>query len=76
MQSLFVMILYQLEDLQAQLEEAKEDKKRIATTLESVMLSHNELQEALEQLQVDLGRKDHELLGYKQDESVDSNPFI
>ena len=40
------------------------------------MLSHNELQEALEQLQVDLGRKDHELLGYKQDESVDSNPFI
>ncbi|EDV24259.1 uncharacterized protein TRIADDRAFT_57563 [Trichoplax adhaerens] len=55
-------------DLRSQINEAKEDKKRIATTLESVMLSHNELQEALEQLQVDLGRKDHELMGYKQEE--------
>ncbi|XP_064642994.1 coiled-coil domain-containing protein 150-like [Lineus longissimus] len=53
--------------LQKSLVEAHDDNKNMTSTLESIMSSHSQLQLAIEQLQVQLGRKDSELSQLQQE---------
>ena len=43
------------------MEDAKSVNREIASTLEAVMQSHNQLQELVENLQAELGRRDTEI---------------
>ncbi|XP_066297644.1 coiled-coil domain-containing protein 150-like isoform X2 [Branchiostoma lanceolatum] len=56
-----------LEGYKRSLSEAKQDSTRVASTLEGVMQSHTQLQDAVEALQTELGRKDSELAAMKNE---------
>jgi hypothetical protein len=53
--------------LQKNNEDAKAVNKEIASTLESVMTSHSQLQTVVESLQIDLGKKDSQISRLKND---------
>ena len=57
----------QTETLQRLLSEAQENNARLSSTIESLMTSHGELQEATERLQTDVGQKDSELKILRRD---------
>ncbi|XP_071805005.1 coiled-coil domain-containing protein 150-like [Asterias amurensis] len=52
---------------QRSLTDAKDDQTKIASTLEGVMVSHKQLQTAVENLQTELGRKDSELVTLRKE---------
>ncbi|XP_078696730.1 coiled-coil domain-containing protein 150-like isoform X2 [Branchiostoma floridae x Branchiostoma belcheri] len=56
-----------LEGYKRSLSEAKQDSTRVASTLEGVMQSHTQLQDAVEALQTELGRKDSEIAAMKNE---------
>lgn len=56
--------------MQKNLEDAKSVNKEIASTLEAVMSSHTQLQNVVESLQVDLGKKDTMISQLKTDKLV------
>ncbi|XP_060580198.1 coiled-coil domain-containing protein 150-like isoform X3 [Ruditapes philippinarum] len=55
--------------LQKNNEDAKAVNKEIASTLESVMTSHSQLQTVVESLQIDLGKKDSQISRLKNDKN-------
>ena len=50
--------LFQLQNHQKSIADARAVNREITTTLEAVMSSHSQLQTIVESLQVDLGKKD------------------
>ncbi|XP_013416003.1 coiled-coil domain-containing protein 150-like [Lingula anatina] len=54
---------------QQSLSDAKEDNKKIAATLESVVASHSQLQRAMEHLQTELGKKDTQIVQLRKERS-------
>ena len=64
-------ILYcQIDALQRSLNDARENSGRLSSTIESLMTSHAELQEAMERLQTDMGQKESELNILRKDKWV------
>ena len=61
---------FQIDSLQRSLSDARENSARLSSTIESLMTSHSELQEAMERLQVDMGQKDSELNILRRDKWV------
>ena len=61
---------FQIDSLQRSLSDARENSTRLSSTIESLMTSHSELQEAMERLQVDMGQKDSELNILRRDKWV------
>uniref|UniRef100_A0A8C6WA24 Coiled-coil domain containing 150 n=1 Tax=Nannospalax galili TaxID=1026970 RepID=A0A8C6WA24_NANGA len=57
-------------NFQQQLAEAKEDNCKVTIMLENVLASHNKMQEALEKVQIELGRRDSEIAGLKKERSL------
>ncbi|XP_071476531.1 coiled-coil domain-containing protein 150-like [Diadema antillarum] len=53
--------------LQQSLQDARTDHSKMASTLESVMISHGQLQVAVETLQTEMGKKDQELAGLRHE---------
>lgn len=53
--------------LKKSLAECQSDNAKMAGTLENVMIRHNDLQETLDSLQTQLGRKDTELSSLQQE---------
>ena len=51
----------QIDTLQRSLSDSRENSNRLSSTIESLMTSHSELQEAMERLQTDMGQKESEL---------------
>ncbi|XP_077998846.1 coiled-coil domain-containing protein 150-like [Glandiceps talaboti] len=62
-----------IHSLQRSLSDAKQDNAKIASTLESVMSSHSQLQTTVENLQTELGRKDSEVMVLKSDRRSDQH---
>ena len=56
-----VTFLHQIDTLHRSLSDARENSARLSSTIESLMTSHAELQEAMERLQTDTGQKESEL---------------
>ncbi|XP_036603011.1 coiled-coil domain-containing protein 150 [Trichosurus vulpecula] len=54
-------------NFQRQLAEAKEDNCKVTVMLENVLASHSKMQEALEKVQMELGRRDSEISGLKKE---------
>ena len=52
---------FQVDSLQRSLSDARENSGRLSSTIESLMKSHAELQEAMERLQTEMGQKDSEV---------------
>lgn len=50
--------------------ESRADNKSLASTLESVMQSHSQLQASMESLQLELGKKDVQLTQLADEKSV------
>ena len=67
---LHVCFHFQIDSLQRSLSDARENSARLSSTIESLMTSHSELQEAMERLQVDMGQKDSELNILRRDKWV------
>ena len=61
------MFVFQVKVLQKNHEDAKSVNKEIASTLESVMSSHSQLQSVVEGLQIELGKKDSQISRLKND---------
>ena len=60
----------QIDTLQRSLTDARENGARLSNTIESLMMSHTELQEAMERLQTDTGQKESELKILRRDKYV------
>ncbi|XP_019347792.1 coiled-coil domain-containing protein 150 isoform X1 [Alligator mississippiensis] len=58
---------HKVANLQHQLKEAKEDNDKVTSILENVLVSHSKMQEALEKVQTELGRKDSEITSLRKD---------
>ena len=56
--------------LQRSLSDARENSTRLSRTIESLMTSHTELQDAMERLQTDMGQKESELNILRRDKYV------
>ena len=65
---------FQIESLQRSLSDARENSARLSSTIESLMTSHTELQEAMERLQTDMGQKESELNILRRDKYVFYQP--
>ena len=52
---------FQIDTLQRSLSDARENSARLSSTIESLMTSHTQLQEAMERLQTVMGQKESEL---------------
>ena len=65
-----VFLSHQIKALQKNHEDAKSVNKEIASTLESVMSSHSQLQSVVEGLQIELGKKDSHLSRLKNEKLV------
>ena len=61
---------FQIDTLQRSLTDARENSARLSSTIESLMTSHTELQEAMERLQTDTGQKESELNILRRDKYV------
>ena len=61
------IVVFQVKALQKNHEDAKSVNKEIASTLESVMSSHSQLQSVVEGLQIELGKKDSQISRLKND---------
>ncbi|XP_075009722.1 coiled-coil domain-containing protein 150 isoform X2 [Calonectris borealis] len=59
----------QMENLQHQLDAAKNDNSKAAAMLELVLSSHNKMQAALDAVQTELGHKDTEISNLRKDKS-------
>lgn len=57
----FYLASFQVDSLQRSLSDARENSGRLSSTIESLMKSHAELQEAMERLQTEMGQKDSEV---------------
>ncbi|XP_074158908.1 coiled-coil domain-containing protein 150 [Sminthopsis crassicaudata] len=57
-------------NFQRQLAEAKEDNCKVTIMLENVLASHSKMQGALEKVQMELGRRDSEISGFKKERLV------
>ena len=64
---LFSVHVLQVKSLQKNNEDAKTVNKEIASTLESVMQSHSQLQTVVENLQTELGKKDTHITRLKNE---------
>ena len=62
-----MLFILQIKALQKNHEDAKSVNKEIASTLESVMSSHSQLQSVVEGLQIELGKKDSQISRLKND---------
>ena len=58
---------FQTHGLQHNLDDMRSDNKKLSGTLEGVMQSHTRLQETMETLQVDLGRRDAQITELNQE---------
>ena len=56
--------------MQRSLSDARENSARLSSTIESLMTSHTELQEAMERLNTDMGQKESELNILRRDKYV------
>ena len=65
-----MLFILQIKALQKNHEDAKSVNKEIASTLESVMSSHSQLQSVVEGLQIELGKKDSQISRLKNDKYV------
>ena len=61
------LFTFQVRALQKNHEDAKSVNKEIASTLESVMSSHSQLQSVVEGLQIELGKKDSQISRLKNE---------
>ncbi|KAL3862087.1 hypothetical protein ACJMK2_008081 [Sinanodonta woodiana] len=61
--------------LQRNLEDAKSVNKEISSTLEAVMGSHSQLQKVIEELQVDLGKKDSHISRLKNEKNQEQDEW-
>ncbi|KAK3591041.1 hypothetical protein CHS0354_026055 [Potamilus streckersoni] len=61
--------------LQRNLEDAKSVNKEISSTLEAVMTSHSQLQKVIEELQVDLGKKDSNISRLKNEKNQEQDEW-
>ncbi|XP_031816141.1 coiled-coil domain-containing protein 150 isoform X2 [Sarcophilus harrisii] len=59
-----------IENFQRQLAEAKEDNCKVTIMLENVLASHSKMQGALEKVQMELGRRDSEISGFKKERLI------
>ncbi|XP_049471893.1 coiled-coil domain-containing protein 150 isoform X6 [Panthera uncia] len=57
-------------NFQRQLAEAKEDNCKVTIMLENVLASHSKMQGALEKVQIELGRRDSEIAGFKKERAL------
>lgn len=62
--------LFQIFALQKNVDDTKVVNKEIASTLESVMASHSQLQKVVEEIQLQLGKKDAQISHLKNEKWV------
>ncbi|CAH1773554.1 unnamed protein product [Owenia fusiformis] len=60
-------------NLERNLLESKEDSRKLASSLDGIIQSHNQLQQAMETLQTDLGKKDSQIAQLKNEKNLSQN---